>query len=316
MTETADTSQIEQRALSISKWANLFMAAAGIIAAWLSNSQALMVDGLFSLIGFVVAIIGARVSASAMLPPDRIRPFGYAAEESIFMTFRALSLLALITFSVVNAGISIASYASGGETAELNYNIIVAYFIVILITCLALMAVHRRAWKQTGQTSSILKIEGDAAMFDGLMTFAAGFSLMMLPFLKGTVLGFLVPIGDSLVVMILCLLVVGRFWQDFRTGLAELAGSTAKPDTLLAVKRAVRDVMANESGEVVDVAAIKSGRRHEVGIFWNPATAVNAAAVDALTQRLDVALSAAIGSSRATIVVSEHGRILPGEADG
>ncbi len=54
-----DLQKIERRSLNIGKWGNLFMGAAGVLAAWLSNSQALLVDGLFSLIGFASAVLGA-----------------------------------------------------------------------------------------------------------------------------------------------------------------------------------------------------------------------------------------------------------------
>ena len=42
------------------------------------------------------AVVGARVSASTQLAPDKTRPLGYAADESIYATFRALSLLGLV----------------------------------------------------------------------------------------------------------------------------------------------------------------------------------------------------------------------------
>ena len=64
----ADHVAAEQRALAISKWGNLFMGAAGVLAAVLSNSSAVLVDGLFSLIGFAAAIIGARISARIITP--------------------------------------------------------------------------------------------------------------------------------------------------------------------------------------------------------------------------------------------------------
>ena len=97
----------ERTALGFAIYGNLFMAGAGVLAAFLSNSQAILLDGMFSLIGFGAALIARRVSKRASGGPDRIHPFGYALEEPIFTTFRALSLLGLVTFAIINSSISI-----------------------------------------------------------------------------------------------------------------------------------------------------------------------------------------------------------------
>ncbi|MCP4207699.1 MAG: hypothetical protein GY767_11710, partial [Shimia sp.] len=52
----------EMRALSIAMAGSLFMGGAGVLAAILSNSTAIMMDGLFSLIGFTSAFIGRKIS--------------------------------------------------------------------------------------------------------------------------------------------------------------------------------------------------------------------------------------------------------------
>ena len=42
---------LEYRTMDLTRWANLAMGIAGVLAAWASNSQAMLMDGLFSLIG-------------------------------------------------------------------------------------------------------------------------------------------------------------------------------------------------------------------------------------------------------------------------
>ena len=59
----SDTARFEQRSLTTGMWANLLMGVAGIVAAQLSNSDALLVDGLYSAVNFVSAIIAGRVAA-------------------------------------------------------------------------------------------------------------------------------------------------------------------------------------------------------------------------------------------------------------
>ncbi len=79
----------EERALTVSIIGTAFMGLAGVATAILSNSQAILLDGLFSAVGLAAAVF----ARSMRQQPDRIRPFGYGVDESIFTTFRALSLL-------------------------------------------------------------------------------------------------------------------------------------------------------------------------------------------------------------------------------
>ena len=57
---TVNIQLIEKRSLGPARWANLFMGAAGITAALASNANALMLDGLFSGVNFVAAVVAAR----------------------------------------------------------------------------------------------------------------------------------------------------------------------------------------------------------------------------------------------------------------
>ena len=86
----------EYRSLIASQWGSLVMAISGVIAALISRSDALMIDGLFSGLAFLSAIVAIRINKSVDRAPDRRRPFGYAANQPIFIAFRALVLLGII----------------------------------------------------------------------------------------------------------------------------------------------------------------------------------------------------------------------------
>ena len=78
MTVKSSTGEaIERRSLEIGKWGNLVMAVAGVAAAFLSNSDALLVDGLYSGVNFVSAIVAAQISLVIVKPADRRYPFDH-----------------------------------------------------------------------------------------------------------------------------------------------------------------------------------------------------------------------------------------------
>ncbi|MBC2711785.1 MAG: cation transporter [Desulfosarcina sp.] len=88
--------EIEQRSLNLAKWANLFMGVAGIVAAIGSHASALMLDGLFSGVNFLAAVLAARVAASIQQKPNVLRPFGYEIDEPMYVMFRSLVLTGVI----------------------------------------------------------------------------------------------------------------------------------------------------------------------------------------------------------------------------
>ena len=51
----------EARSLRAAKWSNAFMGIAGVSAAILSNSNALLVDGVVSFVNFISVIVAGHV---------------------------------------------------------------------------------------------------------------------------------------------------------------------------------------------------------------------------------------------------------------
>ncbi len=306
--------QRESRALTVSMWGNLFMGVAGIAAAILSNSQAILVDGLFSMIGFTAAILGKHVTKTATAGPDKHRPFGYAADEAIFVTFRSLSLLGLVLFSLVGAAMRIYAYVQGAEPEPLNFAPLLVYFVGIGLTCALLWFVHHSAWRKTGRKSDVLHLESKAAAFDGFITAAAGIGLVAIELLRDGFLAPIAPIGDSLIVFVLCMTVVTRYYKDFVKGLGELAGVTADPEHIAQARRAVRDTVQNDGGQLHDLSVSKLGRRFWVTVYYDPGRAILAQEVDDLTRQMGKDIGAALSGAEVVLLISQYDRAFVQEA--
>ncbi|WP_349357637.1 cation transporter [Stappia sp.] len=303
--------RLESRSLLVGMAANLFMGAVGVAAAVLSNSTAILVDGLFSLIGFLAAYLGQRISRRVDAGPDRIRPLGYAADEALFTTFRALSLLGLVVFAVATSAMQIHDHLTGAQGPELRFAPMLAYFAVIGTTCLLLWGWQRYAWIRTGRKSDILRLESKAALFDGLMTASAGLGLGAIYLFRDGFLAPVAPVGDSIVVMGLCLLVLGQYRRDLMQGLSELAGATAEPKTIATARRALRAALADDGGTLVDLSVIKVGRSHVVTVYYDPGRLVRAREVDALNLRLIADIQPELPGADVIVFVTEHPRRWP-----
>lgn len=302
---------LESRSLAVAMWGNLFMAAAGLAAGVLSNSNAIMMDGLFSLIGFGSALLGRRISLRVDAGPDKTRPFGYAADEAIFSTFRSLSLLGLVLFAITNALKSIYNYLNGLVPEPLNFAPMIIYFAVIGLTCTILWAFHHFTWRRTGKTSAILRLEAKAALFDGLITAAAGVGLGAIYLFQDGPLAPVAPVGDSAIVLLLCLLAIGSYVREFRGGLKELAGVSASPGHLASARRALRDAIAEDGGTLQDMSVTKLGRTLLVTVYYDPGRSVTAAEADSLNLRMILDARSALNGADVLLIITEHPRRWP-----
>lgn len=308
---TPDLRGLESRALTLAMWGNLFMAVSGLAAGFWSNSNAIMMDGLFSLIGFGSALLGRRISRKVESGPDRLRPYGYAADEAIFVTFRSLSLLGLVLFAVTNAAKNIFDYATGTPPEPLIFGPMIGYFVIIGATCLGLWLSHRRAWVKTGRQSEILRLESRASAFDGIVTAAAGAGLALIWLLREGPLAVIAPIGDSLIVLLLCLTVIGQYFGGFRAGLGELAGVTASPDRVALARRTLRPTLTEDGGRLHDLSVLKTGRSFLVTAYYDPGRPMLAAEIDRLNLRLIRDMRAALPGSDVLLLITEYPRRWP-----
>jgi len=251
---------IEKRSLIPAKWANLFMAAAGIAAGILSNASALMLDGLFSGVNFLAAVFAAKVADSVQRKPDIMRPFGYEINEPMYVMFRSLVLTGVITLAMANAAYKIVQYASGADIPPIQLGWVTGYVLLMLVICFSLAAWHHISWNRTEKKSDLLKTERTAALVDGVLSSAAGLAFFGISLLKGTYLGFLVPISDAIVVIALSLFMVSNPIRMFFTAAREVVGQSAEAGIIDQLKIAVQNALENKPFTALEVLAVKTGR--------------------------------------------------------
>jgi divalent metal cation (Fe/Co/Zn/Cd) transporter len=308
---TIDNDQItrlESRAMVFGMVGNLAMGAGGVLAAHLSRSDAVLVDGMFSLIGFAAAFVGRKVARNAQRAPDKYRPFGYEGDEAIFVMFRSLSLLGLVLFALVGAGMNILRYLGGEQPPELVMAPLMVYFLFVGVTCVGLWGFHRWSWSRTGKRSELLLLESKAAAFDGLITAAAAVGLLGIHVLRDGVLAPIAPIGDSLIVLVLCSVVVFQYFKAFVAGVGELAGVSAGPQFIASARREIRQTLQEDGGVLHDLSVSKLGRTFTVVIYYDPARPMRANEVDTLADTLETDLQRSFADVRAHVVISEYGR--------
>lgn len=294
--------EIEQRSLKLAKWTNLFMGAAGIVAAIGSNASALMLDGLFSGVNFLAAVIAARVAASIQKRPNSLRPFGYEIDEPMYVMFRSLVLTGVILVAGLSAAGKIVDYIGGETMAPIRLDWIVAYMIVMVLICGFMAFWHHRNWVKTDRSSELLKTERGASLIDGVLSATAGAVFLVISLLKGTALDFLVPISDAIVVLSLTAYMIPKPTHSFVDAVKEVLGESAGPETTERWRDAIKETLDETAYTLIEVAVTKMGRSHFAVAYICPDDPASARSLDDIRQRVAQACGKVHAPSRMEIV--------------
>jgi predicted Co/Zn/Cd cation transporter (cation efflux family) len=139
--------------------ASLLMAAMGISVYALSSSEALLLDGLLSGVMAASSFIAARFGSNVVRPADRAYPYGYDGQEALYVLFRSLVLIGILSFAVITAGTTIVNHLANQAVAAVQPRPVATYAGLMVVLCLALAWRHERDWERSGRCSELLRSE-------------------------------------------------------------------------------------------------------------------------------------------------------------
>ena len=277
---------IERRSLKIGVYASALMAVAGVCVHLISGSYALLLDGLYSAVMVGSGLVAARISRNVVRPPDRAYPYGYDGQEALYVLFRSLLLMGVLSFAAISALSTVIDYAYGEAVSSVRLGPVAWYSIAMVATCWGLAWRHHHDWCRTGRHSQILLTEAKAARLDGLISGMTGLALLGAPLLKGTVLSALIPVTDSLLVLVVSLLVLREPLQGFLTALGQAAGASAETDLIRSTRLALEDLLAGLSCWLLDLTVYQVGRTAFVVVYLNPNQPMDGGAIDLIRDRI------------------------------
>ena len=277
---------IERRSLKIGVYASALMAVAGVGVHLISGSYALLLDGLYSAVMVGSGLVAARISRNVVRPPDRAYPYGYDGQEALYVLFRSLLLMGVLSFAAISALSTVIDYAYGEAVSLVRLGPVAWYSIAMVATCWGLAWRHHHDWCRTGRHSQILLTEAKAARLDGLISGMTGLALLGAPLLNGTVLSALIPVTDSLLVLVVSLLVLREPLQGFLTALGQAAGASAETDLIRSTRLALEDLLAGLSCWLLDLTVYQVGRTAFVVVYLNPNQPMDGGAIDLIRDRI------------------------------
>jgi cation diffusion facilitator family transporter len=198
MDDRHSTARTERRGLLLSVFGGLFMAALGLGFALLTESGAVLLDGVFSLIGTAVALVSIRVACMVRRPDDEQFHFGYALYEPMLNLGKGLLIAVVTVFASVAA---VQAILAGGR--EVRGGMAVAYALIAAAGCFVLSLVQRRMARRTD--SPLLQVDSRNWFVDGLLSVGVALAFAATVLMRGTGLEWLTPYADPAVVIALSL---------------------------------------------------------------------------------------------------------------
>lgn len=245
--------EIEVFALKLSVVGYLFMAVLGVTFSMLTQSEAILLDGVYSLLSFVMALIAQRVAKLVEIPSSESFHFGYAHFEPWLNAVRALLILILCSFALFSA---IDALMHGGR--PLSPGLGVVYGVSAALGCIALAILQRRYSKQVG--SPLLEVDSRNWLVDGIISSGVGLTFVAASLIQRTSWGEYVPYVDPILVLVMGAFLIRIPMTTFWENMLEVLQVAPDPKVQEEVRDRVRGAVAVIPAKKVEVGMMKVGR--------------------------------------------------------
>jgi len=189
----------EKTALRVSMVAYLAAGALGFGFAVWTGSDAILLDGVYSIVSFFSAMLAGRVADLVGREYSDRFHFGYAHLEPMVNALRGLLILGVCSLAFVSA---VEALLKGGR--PLNAGSAVVYGALSALLCLSLAWNQRRMSRRAA--SPLLLVDARNWFMDGMISLAVGLTFVLALVLERVGQSQLVPYVDPVLVVTLVLL--------------------------------------------------------------------------------------------------------------
>lgn len=274
------------------------MAALGIGFSVLTQSNAILLDGIFSLIGFAAALVALRISTLVRQPDDTHYQFGYGGFEPLFNLLKGVVIGFIAVFAFVD---SINSILSGGRPIQAG--IALVYAVLVGIACFV-VAFYLRAMAKKTQ-SPLVELDAKNWIIDGLLTVAVLIAFAVTILIEKSEYSWTAVYADPAIVAILVILTLPVPYITIRDNVKQLLLAAPNQQMQAKVNQLLAHELENIPKEDHLVRMTQVGRYlyMQVYLLFTPQNVVNdVSSHDALRQRLSDILVAEFPNASVDVV--------------
>ncbi|MGB3293895.1 MAG: cation transporter [Phormidesmis sp.] len=190
----------ESRAIKLTIFGNLGMAIVGLTFAIITHSEAILLDGLFSLIAFAIALLTQKVSNLVTRSGNQRYPFGYAIFEPLLNLKKGLLVAVVCVYALISA---VEALLEGGRA--ISEGVAIVYAGIAAVGCFwiawRLQVLSRRS------PSFLVAVDVQNWLIDGLISTSVAVTFILIWFTKETSLEPYAVYADPVLVIVLIVLV-------------------------------------------------------------------------------------------------------------
>jgi len=212
-----------------------------------------MLDGLFSLLSFIMALGAIRISRLVYEPGNPDFQFGYAGFEPLFNIVKGLIIIFISLLALYS---SVMAIHAGGRIINIGWALI--YAIVVSIFCFAVFAILTRVARKTG--SPLVKVDAKNWLLDGLITVAVLLGFLLSYFAQETRWEWMIPYTDPVVVVVLVVLSLPIPYLIIRDGLKELLLGAPNVELQQKLRKTLDPIFTERGYQSHGIRVAKTGR--------------------------------------------------------
>lgn len=214
--------KIEVKTMIVIFCAYLLMAIVGIATFISSNSEAVLIDGVFNFISALSMIAGIKIAKLVSQKPTKSQPFGFAMYETLYTLLKGVMIFGVIIIATISNISKIYDFIATGQSQPVNGNSILIYSMSMVIICSLVYFYLSSQLKKVNNQSIMLQTEKIAVFQNSIISAAIGMVFLLVGFLENTFLESIIPITDSIIVLILCALLINDPIKIVKNAFAEL----------------------------------------------------------------------------------------------
>ena len=189
----------ERKALKFSLFGVLAFIALALGFAVITGSDAILFDGIFSLVGFCMTLLTLKVAQWVERPDDDRFHFGYAAMEPTLNLFKSLTIIVICVFAFIGA---LERLLQGGTPTEYGWAVVYGFFATV--GCFLVSWYMYR--KSAVARSELVLVEAKNWFVDGMLSGSIFFGFISAFLLQKFELGEYAPLVDPSLLMLLVVL--------------------------------------------------------------------------------------------------------------
>lgn len=251
----------EKQTMLFSLLAGILLLIVGIIMAFKTDSQAMLMDALYDSVDTIIVILTIFLLKLYHEPISEKKPFGFLQLESFFILIKTFMILMLNISIVVNAVLLILDGGKIIDVKEISFFQFIL-FIGNLIPWLIIRNLNKKI------DSPTLKVEILSWKSDTFYSLSLSIAFLAIHFLKGTFLNGIVPYFDQIVVIISSIIMIPDLYKVLKENISSVLLFAPSKEIVGEIKKIIEDNFKDSNIDIIYYDIIKTGRKIWVSSYF------------------------------------------------